>query len=492
MDPETAKRLKIGRLARLADVSVPTIKHYVNEGLLPRPVKSGKTMAYYDEACVERIQQIKRLQRDKFLPLEVIRRMLDTGSTGEEDVEVGRVMVRSHRMEPDKPPVPRAEVEARTGVSLAKIDLMEKHGLIDPARVGGQRNYDATDCEIIGLVKKREEIGVSFEYSLETMGLYREAIRTAVEGDVRRFARDLLGDLTAREAVRLMTEADESLDRFMVLIRQTFLRSISRRAVQQTSDLKRRLTLLNVLPVPGRDLPSRPPRDPGFGVVYHLCRGEYAAVSALERDVQEVRGRPHFVAASVTALLLTGDGTQARALVECWFPEPTARPVENCAAALACVFSGMEAAGFTDPIYHLKKAEGYLKRAASGVWERGVLGCLERYVCGALFVSLPELFDTGETGLALLGGVAAELRSGGVKTGSLPSWCRLTLEHDVLPAVEIRVNRLLAEGALRLGSGEDALRALTRITEIAEPEGEHAQWARRERLRVSRKRKEGA
>ena len=492
MIPDTGKRLKIGELARMADVSVPTIKHYVREGLLPSPLKTGKTMAYYDEACVERILQIKGLQRDKFLPLDVIRRLLDTGTTGEEDVEMGRVLVRSHMVDPEKPPVPRSRIEERTGLSQAKIDLMEKHGLIEPARADGQKVYDAVDCEIMDLVRRREALGVSFEYSVETMGLYRDAIETAVAGDVRRFARDLLADLTAREAVRLMTEADESLDRFMVLIRQKRLSTVSRRAVQQTSALRGRLALLNFLPVPGRDLPSRAPQDPGLRVIRHLCRGEFAEVAALERDLAEVHGRPHFVAASVAARLLLGEIAEARALVDRWFPEPTARPVENCAAAIACALSAMEAAGFTDPIYYLKRAEGYLKRAASGAWERGVLGCVERYVCGALYVSLPELFDTCTAGLALLKGVAEELKAGGVKTGALPAWCRLTLAHEVLPAMEIRANRFLAEGALATGDRETAGDALARMTEIGDPEGDHARWARRELLRLMRGRKEKA
>lgn len=484
------KRIKISRLAELADVSVPTIKHYVNEGLLPRPVKTGKTMAYYDESCVERIQQIKQLQREKFLPLDMIRRILDTGSTGEEDLEMGRALVRSHKMDPESPPVPRARIEQHTGMSRARIDLLEKHGLIEPGRVDGQKSYDSLDCGIIGLVKRREAVGVSFEYSVQTMRLYRDAIHRAVEGDVRRFARELLGDLTARDAVRLMTEADDSLDRFMVLIRQKMLRSISQRAVQQTSDLGRRLEMLNVLPVPGRDLPARAPGSPGLGMVFHLCRGDYPAAAALGREAADVRGRPHFVAASVLALLLMGDLEPARALVRQWFPEPTARPVENCAAALSCVFSGMGASGFTDPIYYLKKAEDYLKRVEKGRREPGVMGSLEEYACGALLLSLPEVFDTGEAGLDLLTGLAARLEAGEVKTGALPRWCRLTLEHEVLPAVEVRTNRFIAEGAVRLGNPQGARRALDRITEIGEPAGPHVLWARRQMLGMRREKKE--
>ena len=66
--PQKDRLLRIGQLANMAGVSAPTIKHYVKEGLLPRPVKTSRNMAYYDESCVERINLIKRIQKERFLP----------------------------------------------------------------------------------------------------------------------------------------------------------------------------------------------------------------------------------------------------------------------------------------------------------------------------------------------------------------------------------------------------------------------------------------
>ena len=64
-------------LAAASGVPAPTIKHYLREGLLPEPVKTSRNMAYYPPEFVDRIKLIKRLQEERFLPLRVIRRVVD-------------------------------------------------------------------------------------------------------------------------------------------------------------------------------------------------------------------------------------------------------------------------------------------------------------------------------------------------------------------------------------------------------------------------------
>ena len=86
--PEDKKcHLKISQLAQRAGVSIPTVKHYVREGLLPRPMKTSRNMAYYSEADINRIRLIKKLQKEKYLPLDVIKRHMDAGEAF--DVKAG-------------------------------------------------------------------------------------------------------------------------------------------------------------------------------------------------------------------------------------------------------------------------------------------------------------------------------------------------------------------------------------------------------------------
>ncbi len=73
-----AEEFLIGELAQKTNVSVRTIRYYINQGLLPAPDTRGR-YTVYDSEYVERIQLIKRL-KDAFLPIKEIRTMLETQS----------------------------------------------------------------------------------------------------------------------------------------------------------------------------------------------------------------------------------------------------------------------------------------------------------------------------------------------------------------------------------------------------------------------------
>ena len=73
--------LKMSELAEQSGVSAGTIKHYLREGLLGQGadiVRTSRNMAYYPPEYVERLRLIKRLQEDRFMPLRVIKQMMDT------------------------------------------------------------------------------------------------------------------------------------------------------------------------------------------------------------------------------------------------------------------------------------------------------------------------------------------------------------------------------------------------------------------------------
>src|SRR5204863_41409 len=79
--------LKMSELAEQSGVSAGTIKHYLREGLLPEPVRTSRNMAYYPPEFVERIRLIKRLQEDRFMPLRLIKGVI------EEDPERARALI---------------------------------------------------------------------------------------------------------------------------------------------------------------------------------------------------------------------------------------------------------------------------------------------------------------------------------------------------------------------------------------------------------------
>jgi DNA-binding transcriptional MerR regulator len=60
-----------------------TIHFYVQQGLLPKPLKTGRNTALYAAEHLERLRRIRELQETQFLPLRAIRAILD--DTADED-----------------------------------------------------------------------------------------------------------------------------------------------------------------------------------------------------------------------------------------------------------------------------------------------------------------------------------------------------------------------------------------------------------------------
>jgi DNA-binding transcriptional MerR regulator len=173
--------LKMSELAERSGVSAATIKHYLREGLLPEPVKTSRNMAYYPLDFVERIRLIKRLQEERFMPLKLIRSLL-------EDL--------------DRPRVPRDEVLERYDIPANVLDRLAAIGVLTPTAAG----YDPDDLKIIEAI-------VRFR-----AGGYDEALGFTVYDTLR--YREALEPLVAQEVVVLMERlAGEDEERAVEIIR---------------------------------------------------------------------------------------------------------------------------------------------------------------------------------------------------------------------------------------------------------------------------------
>ncbi|MCP4134348.1 MAG: TetR family transcriptional regulator [bacterium] len=72
----SAKHLKISELSALTGISIPTIRFYIKEGLMPEPIKTSKTMAYYTQDHVDLLEEIKTLKEQESLSIKDIKSRL--------------------------------------------------------------------------------------------------------------------------------------------------------------------------------------------------------------------------------------------------------------------------------------------------------------------------------------------------------------------------------------------------------------------------------
>jgi AcrR family transcriptional regulator len=67
--------MTISVLSRLSGVPTSTIRYYLREGLIPQPLRKGKTRAYYSKEHVIQLKKLKKLRTKTKLPIEEIKRI---------------------------------------------------------------------------------------------------------------------------------------------------------------------------------------------------------------------------------------------------------------------------------------------------------------------------------------------------------------------------------------------------------------------------------
>jgi len=204
-------RYRVEDLASRAGLSVDTVRFYQARGLLPRPEREGR-VAWYTEAHAERLDRIQELKAQGF-PLAMIRRALD----GDGDA-AGHALAKALAQPlPDETareePLDRAQLEARTGVPGALLDVLEREGLLVP-RHGGERPYTDADVAAVGAGLALLETGVPLGELLALAREHDQAMRAVADRAVDLFARYV------RDPARRSAESDaEAAERVVAALR---------------------------------------------------------------------------------------------------------------------------------------------------------------------------------------------------------------------------------------------------------------------------------
>jgi DNA-binding transcriptional MerR regulator len=202
--------MRIGELAKAAGVSVQTIHYYVREGLLPAPIKTAPNMAYYGPEYLDDIRLIKELQENRYLPLSLIRQLLEAKRHGHSPNDLLEMRLALDDLFPGAgstaEPVPAgmAELIVLTGLPLTVLERLEALGVIgggagaagsgpddltasdDPhppvvdAEEDARPRYDALDVRLGRALKKFLDLGLAPD-DLEVYGRYVAVLREEAE-----------------------------------------------------------------------------------------------------------------------------------------------------------------------------------------------------------------------------------------------------------------------------------------------------------------------
>lgn len=202
----------------MTGVSRATIHHYVQEGLLPRPKKTGRTMAYYDPACVQRIELIKSLQ-GRYLPLSAIKRVLRsqqqlTGPPQDELVRGVRAV-----LETSERAMTRAEASAATGLDPPTLAELERIGIVGVDAGGAFGPHDIAVLRVLGRARA-VGLGPESGFSLDNLLMYRSAMTSLLAQEIEVLTRTLADRASPEAMVHLATAAAEIATELMVAIRR--------------------------------------------------------------------------------------------------------------------------------------------------------------------------------------------------------------------------------------------------------------------------------
>jgi DNA-binding transcriptional MerR regulator len=205
--------LKMGELAERSGVSAGTIKHYLREGLLgggDGVVKTSRNMAYYPPEFVERIQLIKRLQEERFMPLRVIKGVLDADpERALALIELEDRLLERAAASQDQRRVSAGEVRRRYDIPQNVLVRLAEIGVLTPTR----RGYGPDDVMIIEAIWRFRAGGYdeALGFTVYDTLRYREALEPLVAEEVRALLDRLAGEVEVDRAVEIITAGAEPL-----------------------------------------------------------------------------------------------------------------------------------------------------------------------------------------------------------------------------------------------------------------------------------------
>jgi DNA-binding transcriptional MerR regulator len=195
--------MRMRELEKASGVGRETIRYYIREGLLPEPSRVSRNSAFYSDDHIHRLRAIKRMQEERFLPLAVIRTLLES-----EDGD--------RWLAPEAFPMLDSMLAARLGDNAARVPLAQ---LVEQM-AGGQKAVDsliginmiaadaagtvsARDATIARSISDLAEIGFTEDlgFADEQMRFYMDFIEWVTNQEMRLFLERTAGQVGEAKAL---------------------------------------------------------------------------------------------------------------------------------------------------------------------------------------------------------------------------------------------------------------------------------------------------
>jgi len=224
--------IRIGELMKRTGVTRATIHHYVREGLLPEPVKTGRNMALYKADCVDRVLLIKSLQSDYRRSLAEVRDLLSKaeGHRGLARLraQVGTLLPAESALLGGSDPSTLEALAERTGFALAEVEEFAAHGLIAIQRQDGERVLKDHDVAVVEALAKLREAGFRREdgFQAEDVAIYLTAQQALLREELKIFLKRAKPGDKPEDLVALAELGVQNVTPLLLAFRQKVIREL--------------------------------------------------------------------------------------------------------------------------------------------------------------------------------------------------------------------------------------------------------------------------
>ncbi len=193
-----ADLLRMRDLMRLTGMPRSTIQFYSREGLIPGAVRHGQTSMLYPPTAVERIQLIKRLQKEERLTIVEIRRILSLVDQGGEADASLRLMRTMGPLHGQVAVCNRKQLRASSGLSEKTLHDAIDAGLIIPTT---RDEFDPEDVTMASFINRF----LSLSGNLADLSFYRQFGQQIVRAEIQLRDR-LIQNLAVTDAINVTQE----------------------------------------------------------------------------------------------------------------------------------------------------------------------------------------------------------------------------------------------------------------------------------------------
>lgn len=231
--------MKIAELASRTEVSKQLIHHYIREGLVKKPAKTGPNSAEYDEGHVEQILLIKNLRDKYFLPLPLIKKIV---ARQKKQPQAERMLfnLQSQHLQPIDRFFPHAvrgreEYRRLTGLGPGWLAKFEEWGVITPRLEDGEAVFPQEEVDIGRLIFGMDQLGFGPKdgYDPGFLKQIADLLRSTLAISTRKYLAKNIDKLDSEEFKQADRGYSEALSLFVYLIFKKIMLEESARVVEE-------------------------------------------------------------------------------------------------------------------------------------------------------------------------------------------------------------------------------------------------------------------